>query len=101
MVLQSYAVFPNKKDADNIGFGLRVRGGAEDEVRRKGEWAAGLLQLKPYLDRYPAELSGGQRQRVGGAGAFVRDADVLLMEEPLSNLDALLRLSFRAELKKL
>ena len=101
MVFQSYAVFPNKKVADNIGFGLRVRGVAEDEVRRKVEWAAGLLQLKPYLDRYPAKLSGGQRQRVAVARAIVMDADVLLMDEPLSNLDALLRLSFRAELKKL
>lgn len=101
MVFQSYAVFPNKSVADNIGFGLRVRGVPAAEVRRKVAWAADLLQLTPYLDRYPAKLSGGQRQRVAVARAIVMDADVLLMDEPLSNLDALLRLSFRAELKKL
>jgi multiple sugar transport system ATP-binding protein len=101
MVFQSYAVFPNKKVSDNIGFGLRVRGVPAGEVRRKVAWAAELLQLTPYLDRYPAKLSGGQRQRVAVARAIVVDADVLLMDEPLSNLDALLRLSFRAELKKL
>ncbi|WP_158888753.1 ABC transporter ATP-binding protein [Amycolatopsis anabasis] len=101
MVFQSYAVFPNKNVADNIGFGLRVHGVPADQVRRKVEWAADLLQLRPYLDRYPAKLSGGQRQRVAVARAIVMDADVLLMDEPLSNLDALLRLSFRAELKKL
>jgi len=101
MVFQSYAVFPNKKVADNIGFGLRVHGVPADEIRKKVEWAADLLQLTPYLDRYPAKLSGGQRQRVAVARAIVMDADVLLMDEPLSNLDALLRLSFRAELKKL
>ncbi|RBM10173.1 sugar ABC transporter ATP-binding protein [Prauserella sp. PE36] len=101
MVFQSYAVFPNKNVAENIGFGLRVRGTPAAEVRRKVEWAADLLQLSPYLDRYPAKLSGGQRQRVAVARAIVMDADVLLMDEPLSNLDALLRLSFRAELKKL
>jgi multiple sugar transport system ATP-binding protein len=101
MVFQSYAVFPHKKVSDNIGFGLRVRGAAADEVRRKVAWAADLLQLTPYLDRYPAKLSGGQRQRVAVARAIVMDADVLLMDEPLSNLDALLRLSFRADLKKI
>ncbi|MEU2120909.1 ABC transporter ATP-binding protein [Nocardia niwae] len=101
MVFQSYAVFPNKKVADNIGFGLRVHGVQADEIRRKVAWAAELLQLTPYLDRYPARLSGGQRQRVAVARAIVMDADVLLMDEPLSNLDALLRLSFRAELKRL
>ncbi|MCX4095456.1 ABC transporter ATP-binding protein [Nocardia sp. alder85J] len=101
MVFQSYAVFPNKKVAANIGFGLQVRGVPAEEVRRKVAWAADLLQLTPYLDRYPAKLSGGQRQRVAVARAIVTDADLLLMDEPLSNLDALLRLSFRAELKKL
>ncbi|TCP55233.1 carbohydrate ABC transporter ATP-binding protein (CUT1 family) [Tamaricihabitans halophyticus] len=101
MVFQSYAVFPHKKVADNIGFGLRVHGMAADEIRRKVSWAAELLQLTDYLDRYPAKLSGGQRQRVAVARAIVMNPDVLLMDEPLSNLDALLRLSFRAELKKL
>jgi multiple sugar transport system ATP-binding protein len=101
MVFQSYAVFPHKKVRDNIGFGLTVRGVPADEVRRKVEWAADLLALTPYLDRYPAKLSGGQRQRVAVARAIVVESDVLLMDEPLSNLDALLRLSFRADLKKL
>lgn len=101
MVFQSYAVFPNKTVRDNIGFGLRMHGVHADEVARKVDWAADLLQLTPQLDRYPAKLSGGQRQRVAVARAIVMDADVLLMDEPLSNLDALLRLSFRAELKKL
>jgi len=101
MVFQSYAVFPHKRVRDNIGFGLRVRGVPADEIRRKVEWAAEMLQLTDYLDRYPAKLSGGQRQRVAVARAIVVEADVLLMDEPLSNLDALLRLSFRADLKKL
>jgi multiple sugar transport system ATP-binding protein len=101
MVFQSYAVFPHKKVRDNIGFGLKVRGVPADEIRRKVDWAAEMLQLTDYLDRYPAKLSGGQRQRVAVARAIVVEADVLLMDEPLSNLDALLRLSFRADLKKL
>lgn len=101
MVFQSYAVFPNKKVADNIGFGLRVHGVPADEVRKKVEWAAELLQLTPYLDRYPAKLSGGQRQRVAVARAIVMDADVLLMDEPLSNLDAKLRVETRANIAAL
>jgi multiple sugar transport system ATP-binding protein len=101
MVFQSYAVFPHKRVRDNIGFGLKVRGAPAGEIRRKVEWAAEMLELTDYLDRYPAKLSGGQRQRVAVARAIVVESDVLLMDEPLSNLDALLRLSFRADLKKL
>src|SRR5438094_1404179 len=101
MVFQSYAVFPHLTVFDNIGFGLRMRKRPAEEIKRRVERAAGLLQLDPYLQRYPAQLSGGQRQRVAVARAIVMEPSVLLMDEPLSNLDALLRLQFRAELKKL
>jgi multiple sugar transport system ATP-binding protein len=101
MVFQSYAVFPHRKVRNNIAFGLLMKKMPREEAERKVAWAADLLQLTPYLDRYPAQLSGGQRQRVAVARAIVMDADVLLMDEPLSNLDALLRLDFRAELKKI
>jgi len=101
MVFQSYAVFPHRTVRDNISFGLTMAKVDRGEIDRKVTWAADLLQLRPYLDRKPAQLSGGQRQRVAVARAIVVDADVLLMDEPLSNLDALLRLEFRAELKKI
>ena len=101
MVFQSYAVFPHRSVRDNIGFGLAMARKDRAEIARKVDWAADLLQLAPYLDRKPAQLSGGQRQRVAVARAIVMDADVLLMDEPLSNLDALLRLEFRTELKKI
>ena len=101
MVFQSYAVFPHLTVFDNIAFGLRMQKRPNEEVRRRVANAAALLQLEPYLQRYPAQLSGGQRQRVAVARAIVMEPAVLLMDEPLSNLDALLRLQFRAELKKL
>jgi multiple sugar transport system ATP-binding protein len=101
MVFQSYAVFPHLSVFDNIAFGLRMRKVPAETLRRRVESAAGLLQLEPYLGRFPAQLSGGQRQRVAVARAIVMEPRVLLMDEPLSNLDALLRLQFRAELKKL
>jgi multiple sugar transport system ATP-binding protein len=101
MVFQSYAVFPHMKVYDNIAFGLRMRKKPKTEVERRVKEGAALLQLEPFLDRYPAQLSGGQRQRVAVARAIVTDAPVLLMDEPLSNLDALLRLHARAELKRL
>jgi multiple sugar transport system ATP-binding protein len=101
MVFQSYAVFPHRTVRDNIAFGLVMAKRDRAEVTRKVEWAADLLQLGRYLDRKPAQLSGGQRQRVAVARAIVMDADVLLMDEPLSNLDALLRMEFRTELKKI
>ncbi|AGL17685.1 ABC transporter ATP-binding protein [Actinoplanes sp. N902-109] len=101
MVFQSYAIFPHLKVRDNIGFGLRMRKVAKSDQASRVERAAELLDLTDYLDRYPAQLSGGQRQRVAVARAIAVDADVLLMDEPLSNLDALLRMQFRAELKKI
>ena len=101
MVFQSYAVFPHMKVFDNIAFGLRMHHVAKAEISQKVERAADLLQLTPYLGRFSAQLSGGQRQRVAVARAIVMEPSVLLMDEPLSNLDALLRLNFRSELKRL
>jgi multiple sugar transport system ATP-binding protein len=101
MVFQSYAVFPHMTVFDNIGFGLKMLRRPNQEIRSRVEQAAALLQLEPYLGRYSSQLSGGQRQRVAVARAIVMEPAVLLMDEPLSNLDALLRLQFRAELKKL
>ena len=101
MVFQSYAVFPHLSVRDNIAFGLTMANVAKPELRRRVERVAELVQLGPFLERYPAQLSGGQRQRVAVARAIVMEPAVLLMDEPLSNLDALLRLTFRAELKKL
>jgi len=101
MVFQSYALFPHMNVAANIGFGLRIKGVERSEIDRRVRRAAELLQLGNLLDRYPGQLSGGQRQRVAVARAVVVEPDVLLMDEPLSNLDALLRLSMRAEIKRL
>ncbi len=101
MVFQSYAVFPHLTVFENIAFGLRMQRTPKAEVTRRVEGAADLVQLTPYLGRYSAQLSGGQRQRVAVARAIVMNPAVLLMDEPLSNLDALLRLTFRAELKRL
>jgi multiple sugar transport system ATP-binding protein len=101
MVFQSYAVFPHRRVRDNIAFGLVMNKVPKGQIKEKVDRAAEILRLEPYLDRYPAQLSGGQRQRVAVARAIVMDSDVLLMDEPLSNLDALLRLDFRAELKKI
>ena len=101
MVFQSYAVFPHMTVEQNIGFGLRMKRRPKEEVRRRVGEGAELLGLVPFLSRYPAQLSGGQRQRVAVARAVVMDAPVLLMDEPLSNLDALLRLQARADLKRL
>lgn len=101
MVFQSYAVFPHMTVAQNIGFGLRMKGVPKAEIQRAVRQAAELLQIDELLDRYPSQLSGGQRQRVAVARAIVMKPQVLLMDEPLSNLDALLRLQMRAELKRL
>ncbi len=101
MVFQSYAVWPHMKVFDNIAFPLRIKGRPEEEIRRRVKWAAELLGIDDLLDRYPAQLSGGQRQRVAVARAIVVEPDVMLMDEPLSNLDAVLRIRMRSELKKL
>ncbi len=101
MVFQNYAVFPHMSVFDNIGFGLKMKKMSKGEIKKKVERSAALLQVDAYLERYPAQLSGGQRQRVAVARAIAVDPAVLLMDEPLSNLDALLRMQMRAELKRL
>ena len=101
MVFQSYALYPHMNVYDNMSFGLKLRKMPKDEIDRRVKHAAETLGLMPYLDRKPANLSGGQRQRVALGRAIVRDAKVFLMDEPLSNLDAKLRVQMRAELIKL
>jgi multiple sugar transport system ATP-binding protein len=101
MVFQNYAVFPHLTVFENIAFGLRMQRLPDKEVKKRVQSAAELLQISELLERYPAQLSGGQRQRVAVARAIAVQAEVLLMDEPLSNLDALLRLEMRAELKRL
>ena len=101
MVFQSYALYPHLSVADNIAFGLRLRRTAKSVVDERVAWAARLLDLTPYLDRKPKQLSGGQRQRVAMGRAIVREPKVFLMDEPLSNLDAKLRVQMRGEIAKL
>jgi multiple sugar transport system ATP-binding protein len=99
MVFQNYAVFPHMTVADNIAFGLKMQKVAPADIERRVKRAAGLMQIDKLLERYSGQLSGGQRQRVAVARALAVEPAVLLMDEPLSNLDALLRLEMRAELK--
>ena len=101
MVFQSYALYPHMSVYDNMAFGLKLRKFSRDEIERRVQNAAEILGLRPYLDRKPKALSGGQRQRVALGRAIVRDAKVFLMDEPLSNLDAKLRVQMRSELIKL
>jgi multiple sugar transport system ATP-binding protein len=101
MVFQNYALYPHLSVADNIAFGLRLRKMPRGVVDERIAWAAKLLDLTPYLARKPRELSGGQRQRVAMGRAIVREPQVFLMDEPLSNLDAKLRVQMRAEIAKL
>ncbi|AIO18705.1 sn-glycerol-3-phosphate import ATP-binding protein UgpC [Candidatus Izimaplasma bacterium HR1] len=101
MVFQSYALYPHMSVYDNMAFGLKLRKMAKDEIERRVKNAADTLGLTAYLDRKPKALSGGQRQRVALGRAIVRDAKVFLMDEPLSNLDAKLRVQMRAEIIKL
>lgn len=101
MVFQSYALFPHMTVAANICFGLKIKKTDMKVRREKLEWALGLLDLKGLEDRKPSELSGGQRQRVALGRALVLDPEVLLLDEPLSNLDAKLRIRMRTELKRI
>ncbi len=101
MVFQSYALYPHMTVAENMTFGLRVTRVPRGEIETRLREAARLLQLEPYLDRRPAQLSGGQRQRVAIGRAIVRDPKVFLFDEPLSNLDAELRVHMRLELARL
>lgn len=101
MVFQSYAIFPHMTVYDNIAFGLKMRKVEAQETDRRVRQSAEMLHIEQFLDRYPNKMSGGQRQRVAVARAIAMQAEVLLMDEPLSNLDALLRLEMRAELKQL
>jgi multiple sugar transport system ATP-binding protein len=101
MVFQSYALYPHMSVYDNMAFGLRRRALAKPEIDRRVQEAAGILGLGPYLARRPHALSGGQRQRVAVGRAIVRDPEVFLFDEPLSNLDAALRASTRQELARL
>src|SRR5580692_12139737 len=101
MVFQSYALYPTMSVRKNLSFGLRVRSVPREEVVRRVDWAARLLQIDELLDRKPSQLSGGQRQRVAIGRALVQHAKVFLFDEPLSNLDAKLRTEMRVELKRL
>jgi multiple sugar transport system ATP-binding protein len=101
MVFQNYALYPHLSVEENIGFGLRLRKTPKKEVEERVDWAAKMLGLTPYLQRRPKELSGGQRQRVAMGRAIVRKPQVFLMDEPLSNLDAKLRVQMRAEIARI
>jgi multiple sugar transport system ATP-binding protein len=101
MVFQNYALYPHLNVAENIAFGLRLRKMPKDEIEQRIQWAAKMLDLTPYLSRRPKELSGGQRQRVAMGRAIVRRPQAFLMDEPLSNLDAKLRVQMRADISKL
>lgn len=101
MVFQNYALYPHMTVRKNLAYGLKNRGTSKDEIDRKVNDAATLLQIGEYLDRKPNQLSGGQRQRVAMGRAIVRDPDIFLFDEPLSNLDAKLRNQMRLEIKKL
>src|ERR671932_111653 len=101
MVFQNYALYPHMTVRDNMGFALKLNKTPEDEINRKVSEAAKILDLEQHLDRKPANLSGGQRQRVAMGRAIVRDPSAFLMDEPLSNLDAKLRVQMRTEVSRL
>ena len=101
MVFQNYALYPHMSVFDNMAYGLKIRRLPRDEIRKRVEEAAGILELGHLLDRKPRQLSGGQRQRVAMGRAIVREPAVFLFDEPLSNLDAKLRVQMRVEIKRL
>jgi sn-glycerol 3-phosphate transport system ATP-binding protein len=101
MVFQNYALYPHMTVYNNMAYGLRNAGVGKDEIEQRVQKAAGILELGPYLQRRPRELSGGQRQRVAMGRAIVRQPQVFLFDEPLSNLDAKLRAQTRLEIQKL
>jgi multiple sugar transport system ATP-binding protein len=101
MVFQSYALYPHKTVGENMGFALKIKGAPKSEIAEKVGKAAAILDLGHLLGRYPKQLSGGQRQRVAMGRAIVRDPAVFLFDEPLSNLDAKLRVAMRVEIKEL
>src|SRR4051794_9113458 len=101
MVFQNYALYPHMSVRDNMGFALKLRGVDQEEIDRKVQDAAKTLDLTQHLDRRPAQLSGGQRQRVAMGRAIVRDPSAFLMDEPLSNLDAKLRVQMRTEVARI
>ncbi|MDB5574703.1 MAG: transporter related, partial [Tardiphaga sp.] len=101
MVFQNYALYPHMTVAQNMGFSLKLRGANPAEIKTKVDRAADILDLRRLLDRFPRQLSGGQRQRVAMGRAIVRDPQVFLFDEPLSNLDAKLRVAMRTEIKEL
>jgi multiple sugar transport system ATP-binding protein len=101
MVFQNYALYPHMKVFDNMAFSMKLAGRSTEEMRQRVDKAAQILGLTDYLDRYPRQLSGGQRQRVAMGRAIVRDPQVFLFDEPLSNLDAKLRVQMRTEIKEL
>lgn len=101
MVFQNYALYPNMNVARNLGYALRVRGASKAEIEHRVREVASILEIEHLLDRRPRQLSGGQRQRVALGRAMVRNPTLFLMDEPLSNLDAKLRVTMRAELKRM
>jgi len=101
MVFQNYALYPHMSVYDNMAYGLKIRKFAKDDIEKRVQRAAKILELGPYLQRKPRELSGGQRQRVAMGRAIVREPAAFLFDEPLSNLDAKLRVQMRLEIQKL